>query len=169
MLSGIQDVKHSDCMRRDVKHSERILAVGQWTGKDGVPNVVRREGTQRVTELCVIVGVGYLHDDDVQGWDSHVSLSLSLEMSVPALGKVMFSASGDWVTDQRFGRQPDSYSCQRFISRNMSCAYTRFCPRNDDGGDSDLTSNDQLSDVYILHGRACDLSYSPYERTPSSP
>jgi hypothetical protein len=67
-----------------VKHSERILTVGQWTGKDSVPNIVRREGTQRVAELGVIVGVRYLYNDNIQGWSSHVSLSLSLAMSVPA-------------------------------------------------------------------------------------
>jgi len=68
----------------NVKHSEGILAVAQWTGKDSVPNIVRREGAQRVAELCVIIGVGDLYDDDIQGWDGHVSLSLSLATSVPA-------------------------------------------------------------------------------------
>lgn len=67
-----------------VKHGEGILAVGQWTGKDSVPNIVRREGAQRVAELRVIIGVGYLYDDDIQGWNGHISLSLSLTMSVPA-------------------------------------------------------------------------------------
>ena len=84
VLSGAQDVKHSDCMLCNVKYSKRILAVGQCTSKDSVPNIVRREGTQRVTKLRVIVGVGYLYDDDVQGWSGHFSLSLSLAMSVPA-------------------------------------------------------------------------------------
>lgn len=51
MLSGAQDIEYSDRMLCDVKHSEGILAVCQWTGEDGVPHVVWREGPQRVTEL----------------------------------------------------------------------------------------------------------------------
>jgi hypothetical protein len=64
-LSGAQDVKHSDCMLCNLKHGEGILTVGQWTSEDSVPNVVRREGAQRVTELRVIVCVGYLYENDI--------------------------------------------------------------------------------------------------------
>jgi hypothetical protein len=51
VLSGAQNVKYSDRMLCNFKHGEGILAAGQWTGKDGVPNVVWREGSQRVAKL----------------------------------------------------------------------------------------------------------------------
>jgi len=114
-LSGVssnaQDVKHSDCMLCDVEHSERILARSQWTSKDSVPNVVGCESAQRVTQLCIIVGVSYLYNDDIQGWNGHGSLSLSLAVSVAARVDEMRMLGVrrlDRVADQNFGSQPDS-------------------------------------------------------------
>lgn len=71
MSSGAQNVKYSDSMVCNFKHSERILAVGQWTGKDGIPNVVWGEGAQRMIKLCVIVYVRYFYDNDIQGRGGH--------------------------------------------------------------------------------------------------
>ena len=58
-------MKYSDCMLCDVKDSEGILAVGQWTCKDIVPDLVWGEGSQRVAELWVIICVGYFHNNDI--------------------------------------------------------------------------------------------------------
>jgi hypothetical protein len=60
-------------MLYNVKDSEGIRAVGQWSRKDGVPDVVWREGSQRVAELWVIICVGYFHDNDIQGRSGHES------------------------------------------------------------------------------------------------
>jgi hypothetical protein len=73
MLSGAQNVKYSDRMLCNFKHGEGILAIGQWTGEDGVPNVVWREGSQRVAKLGVVIHVGYFHNNNVQGRGGHDS------------------------------------------------------------------------------------------------
>lgn len=46
MFSGAQNVKYSDCMLYDFKYGKGILTVGQQTGKNRVPDVVWREGSQ---------------------------------------------------------------------------------------------------------------------------
>lgn len=73
-MSGAQNVKYPDCMMCNFKHGEGILATGQWTSKDGVPDVVWREGSQRLAKLWVVViHVGYFHNNNVQGRGGHDS------------------------------------------------------------------------------------------------
>lgn len=73
MLPDAQNVKYSDSVLYNFKQGEGILAVGKLSGKDGVPNVVWGEGSQRVTKLCVIIYVGYFHNNDIQGRGGHDS------------------------------------------------------------------------------------------------